>query len=401
MRGPSTGAARRVRALAWPLLAVWVALALASAVLQMAVSDPTEAVLVFFLAVLAGVGGLLMRRAPENPIGVILMLLALFITTSAVASGIYLRVDDATPSLAVALLMWFDSWVIYVWFGLVAILLPLLFPDGALPSPRWRPLLWVGVLVMSLAIVGTAFGSARLDAGREESIANPLAVGGSAGEVLRQAQRVGEVAFVAVLLVVLAAVVVRLRGSEGVERQQLKWFAYAAGLLLIGLAASAVSELTGYQPLGNAGWAIFLFSLLIGLPLAIAVAILRHRLYDIDVVIKRTLVYGSLTVLLAAAYLALVLSLRVLLGPLTGESDLAVAASTLTVAALFRPLRSQVQQLVDRRFFRRRYDAAHTIEAFSARLRHEVDLEAVSTDLAAVVHDTMQPAHVSLWLRHS
>jgi hypothetical protein len=137
---------------------------------------------------------------------------------------------------------------------------------------------------------------------------------------------------------------------------------------------------------------------LVALPVAIAVAILQHRLYDIDVIIKRTLVYGSLTVLLALAYLGLVLGLGVLLDPLTGQNDLAVAASTLVVAALFRPLRARVQGAVDRRFFRNRYDAARTVASFSGRLRQQVDLETVSADLCAVVRKSVQPDHVSLWM---
>ncbi len=396
---PSSAGTRRVRALAWPLLALWTVLAVVSAGLQLAVSEPVEAVLVGLLVVLAGVGALLMRRAPGNSIGLILITLALLVTASTVTSGVYLRVEDVAPPTAVALLVWFDEWVIDLWFGLVAILLPLLFPDGHLPSRRWRPLLWLGLVVIGMGVVGTAFGTARLEWGDNGSIANPVAVGGAVGEALRQAASLSDVAFVPVLLGTLTAVAVRLRQSHGSERQQLKWFAYAIGMLLLGLAAAAVSELTGYQALGNVGWFVFLSSLLVGTPLAIAVAILRHRLYDIDLVIKRTLVYGSVSVLLAATYLVLVLSLRVLLGPLTGESDLAVAGSTLAVAGLFRPLRGRIQQVVDHRFFRSSYDATRTVEAFVGRLRQEVDLEAVSTDLSRAVRDTMQPVHVTLWLR--
>jgi hypothetical protein len=162
--------------------------------------------------------------------------------------------------------------------------------------------------------------------------------------------------------------------------------------------------LPGPQPgwtsfLGDVGWFVGLLGIVVGFPTAIGIAILRHRLYDIDVVINRTLVYGSLTVLLAATYFALVLGLRFLLQPITGRSDLAVAGSTLAVAALFRPLRTRIQHVVDRRFFRSRYDVEQTLDGFAGHLRHQLDLEALGDDLRDVVASTMQPAHVSLWLR--
>ena len=381
--------------LAWPLFGLWVALTVTAIVLQAHAGDAVDALLTPALAVLAWVGALLWVRRPENPIGAILLWLALLVTASVAAEGVYLiHEDDPEPALLIRLLVWMDEWLIFVWFGLVGILLPLLFPTGRLPSPRWRPLLWAGVAVVGVATVATAFGTPSLD-WEGAPVANPLAVGGPLGEALESLKALGGVGFAVIVLISLLGVAVRLRRSSGVERQQLKWFAYAIGLLLSGLAAAAVSEAIGWQPLGNVGWTVFLSSVIFGVPLAIAVAVLRHRLYDIDVVIRRTLVYAALTATLGATYLASVL----LVGLAVGRSGLAVAVSTLTVAALFGPARARIQTVVDRRFYRRRYDAEQTLESFAARLRDELDLEALGADLSGVVRDTVQPAHVSLWLR--
>jgi hypothetical protein len=384
-----------MKRLAWPLFGLWVALTLTASVLQAGAGDTVDTLLTPALGVLAWVGALLWVRLPENPIGPILLLLALLVTFSVFAEGVYLgSEDDPDPPLLSVLLVWVDEWIIFVWFGLVGILLPLLFPNGKLPSPRWRPLLWAGVAVVGLAAVATAFGTPRLD-WQDGTVANPLAIGGPLGDVLESLRTISGAGFAVVVLISLPAVAVRLRGSSGVERQQLKWFAYSISLLLSGLAAAAVSEAIGWEPLGNVGWTVFLGSVIFGVPLAIAVSILRYRLYDIDVVIRRTLVYAALTATLGAAYLGSVL----LIGLAVGRSSFAVAASTLAVAALFGPARARIQVAVDRRFYRRRYDAQQTLDTFTARLRDELDVEAVGVDLAGVVRDAVQPTHVSLWLR--
>jgi hypothetical protein len=209
-----------------------------------------------------------------------------------------------------------------------------------------------------------------------------------------------------------ASLVVRFRRSRGVERMQLKWFAYIGTLTAFGLALAMLAVFFGTQPpedgggtwldiVGAVGWFLALGTIVLGIPAATGIAILRHRLYDIDVVINRTLVYGALTATLAAAYLGSVLLLQLALGPLTEDNGLAIAGSTLGVAALFRPARARIQAGVDRRFFRRKYDASQTLAGFGSRLRDEVELDALSAELRTVVVDTMQPAHVSLWMREA
>ena len=197
----------------------------------------------------------------------------------------------------------------------------------------------------------------------------------------------------------MAGLVVRLRRSRGVERLQLKWVAYVGSLMLSALLLAAVS--LAFRSRGRAtpsersAGAPSSLLVVFGLPAAMGASILRHRLYDIDVVINRTLVYGALTATLGATYLGLVL----LIGLTVGQSNVAIAVSTLAVAALFRPARARIQEAVDRRFYRRRYDAGQTLEAFGVRLRDELDLDALRGEIASVVGETVQPAHVSLWLR--
>ena len=201
-----------------------------------------------------------------------------------------------------------------------------------------------------------------------------------------------------VLLAAVVATIVRYRRSRGVEREQFKWFAFAAALFALVLIASTIAS--GVYP--EALNAMSIAGLLAGgagIPIAVGIAILKYRLYEIDRIINRTLVYGAVTALLAGLYFAIVIGLQAIFSGLTRGNDLAIAGSTLAVAALFRPARRRIQAFVDRRFYRQRYDAQQTLDAFSQRLRDEVDLDQLATDLGAVVHETMQPAHVSLWIR--
>ena len=270
-------------------------------------------------------------------------------------------------------------------------LLLMLFPTGRLPSHRWRPLAWAVVAAGATALLAGPFMPSE---DNFVPVANPLGVGGAAGVALT-ALTYGAVLVVLIAIVPSAlSLVSRYRGADGAERQQLKWFAFAAVLL-----AAEFSVQFFYEPPG--AWDVLVEVLAYTvLYAAVGIAILRYRLYDIDRIINRTLVYGILTAVLASAYLGGVVSLQAALRGLTGQgSTLAVISSTLVIAALFSPLRRRVQGFVDRRFYRRKYDARKTLETFSATLRDETDLEMLGAHLVAAVAEAVQPAHASLWLR--
>jgi hypothetical protein len=294
--------------------------------------------------------------------------------------------------------MWMDDWAYLLWLAPAAVWIPLLFPDGRLLSRRWRIVAWSGTAIFVVTLLGKALGRRVLETKAPGTVHNPYALPGAAGDAAAWLADRAEVLLVVILVATVAAVVTRMRCARGVERLQLKWFAYVGALMLAALLLAALSLADSARlgdTLGTIAWGSFLLLFIFGLPAAIGIAILRHRLYDIDVVINRTLVYGALTAALAATYLGLVL----LVGLAVGRSGFAVAVSTLAVAALFRPLRARIQGAVDRRFYRRRYDAAQTLEAFGSRLRDELDLETLRGEIAAVVGETVQPAHVTLWLR--
>jgi hypothetical protein len=277
------------------------------------------------------------------------------------------------------------------WTPLMAgtFLLLVVFPAGRVPSPRWRSIVTVVLAGYGAIWVGIATAPSHLDPPLD-SFENSLAVTSNRNYIVPFLAIIG----VCLVLTAVAGInlIVRFRRSRGLERQQFKWLAASAALLVVSLPLATLSDFSGAAgiPFGIA---------LLTLPFSVGIAVLRYRLYEIDVVINRTLVYGSLTALLAGAYVGLVLLFQLALHPLTGGSGLAIALSTLAVAALFRPARARIQALVDRRFYRRKYDAARTLEAFAARLREEVDLDALRVELASVVAETMQPAHVSVWLR--
>jgi hypothetical protein len=332
----------------------------------------------------AVVGALIASRRPENPIGWLFLAFGVIAAVDFAAYSYAYRAlvshPGALPAGDVAAAVAGHVW--HPGFGLLVFSF-LVFPRGRLLSPRWRWAAGATVVIYAGLAVSGIFEGGFLE-GESDLPAKPL-FHGPVEEVARAV--FGTLLYVNLGLLVVAgtSLILRLRRSRGEERQQIKWFAYTVAFVMFAFPVTLFA-------LGDA-YGVFVFPLI---PVSAAAAILKYRLYDIDVVVNRTLVYGALTATLAGAYLASVLVLQLLLSP---SSDVAIAASTLAAAALFRPARSRIQSLVDRRFYRRRYDAHRALDSFAARLRNEVSLEAMDAELRAVVRDTVQPAHVSLWLK--
>jgi hypothetical protein len=389
--------------LAWGMWGLAVLLVLPGPVLTAAVDLSAGDVpfLVAFVALELGAataGAVLASRLPRNAIGWIFLSLGTGMALAFTANGWseLAFATDAGPLPLDEIAAWLSYWAFLpLTFG-PALLLLLLFPTGRPLSRTWRHVTVAEVSVLAVATLALALKPGTV--GPEgHQIPSPLALPGAAGALMETIDVITTVLAPPAFCLAVAAMVVRFRRSRGVERQQLKWFALVGAVAAAGLMSSVV-----VSGAGAADVAILIGLLgLAALPVCAGMAILRHRLYDVDVVINRALVYGVLTATLVGAYAGSVLLLQLALSPLTEESDLAIAASTLAVAALFRPLRTRVQDGVDRRFYRRRYDAARTLEGFGARVRDQVELDALGAELRSVVADTMQPAHVSLWLREA
>jgi len=396
----STRAAAR---LAWSLWALSLALtALSLLLLLLNLSHPDVAVYSFwaenvlFSVGYSTVGAVIVpRMPPENPIGwlfcAIGFLWAVIHFIGEYAVYTLLATPGSLPAGEVA--SWVYSWLWVPGLGLL-VFLCLLFPNGRLPSGRWR---WFARLSALLTLVGAvlaAFSPGQIVLGLP-AIRNPLGIEG-----LPNAYKPVQVLMLILIAVAVASLLVRRLYATGVERLQTKWFTYTTAVAISGaILQYIISEPLELVWLGQFGYALVLIGL-VGIPIAMGIAVTRYRLYEIDLIINRTLVYGSLTATLIALYLGGIVLLQRLFVLLTGDkSTLAVVVSTLAIAALFNPLRRRIQALVDRRFYRRKYDARKTLEAFSAKLRDETDLDALSDDLVGVVEETVQPAHVTLWLR--
>jgi hypothetical protein len=351
------------------------------------------------LASLPG-GAVIASRRPENPIGWIICVLGLNSAVehfvSQYATYTLLAEPDSLPGGEA--LAWISSWFWVPGIGLLVFLL-LLFPNGRLPSRQWRWFAWLSIAALTAGTISAAFLPGPID--WLGPIRNPLGIEGAKG-LLGPIASVAELLEDGVLALVAAtSLLLRLRRARGEERQQIKWFAYAATVVAGSLILTyTVSEAMGLRWVSWGGFAITIAGIF-SLPIAMGVAILRHRLYDIDVVINRTLVYGSLTAVLVLVYFGSVAVTEAVFRVFTEQEEqpqLVVVVSTLVIAALFNPLRRRIQAFIDRLFYRSKYDAAKTLEAFSAKLRDETNLDALSDDLVGVVRETMQPAHVSLWL---
>ena len=353
------------------------------------------------------VGALIASRRPENPIGWLCLVDGLLWTTTNMLDyhSLYVMASPGSVPFPVVL-AGVNHWLWVPTVGLLGTYVFLLFPDGRLPSRRWRPLAWLSGVVIASGSLGLMLSPGPLDMPR--GIRNPFG--------LEAAPWVAVAAYATLPLLPLCmlastlSLVMRYRSSRGDVRQQIKWIAFAASLValtyLIAIVASFIHPSEIWFAAGLPLWLDLIeYAALLSItsvPIAIGFAVLKYRLYDIDILINRTLVYGSLTLMLALVYFGGVTATQALLQTFTGQEQLPqlfVVASTLLIAALFTPLRRRIQSFIDRRFYRRKYDAAKTLEAFSTKLKNETDLEALNNDLVGVVRETMQPAHVSLWLR--
>jgi len=390
--------------LAWSLWTISVALtALSLVLLALSRSNPDAPVFDWWLGnalvvIDATVGAIVASRRPENAVGWLLCLSGVAVSMSSFTSQYAIHALLAQPGSLPAgeALAWIAAWLLPIMIGLQVFYL-LLFPTGRLPGRRWRWLAWMTVAFVVVGVLTSAF-SVGAHLGSLGPIRNPLGVEGFTIVWETVLYTVSPLLFAAAAL----SLFMRLRRAVGVERQQLKWFAYAAAGFAIGIVFISITiAIDTPRWFEWAAQAIFI-AVSPAVAISIGIAILRYRLYDIDVIINRTLVYGTLTATLAAIYFSSVVLLQTAFRALTGEgSQLIVVASTLAIATLFNPLRHRIQDGIDWRFYRSKYDAAKTLETFSARLRDETDLDTLNDDLIYVIRETMQPEHVSLWLRET
>lgn len=344
------------------------------------------------------VGMFVAMRQPGNPVGWLFMVVGIMPVVGFFSSAYAARAIQVDPGSLPGgeVATWISAWA---WIPGVATLLTfglLLYPAGHLPSPRWRTVSYGAAVAMAGAVTGIALMPGKMEPFEEGGprLVNPFGIEG-AGGILEPLAGLSLSALVFFGALSVASLAFRFRQTSPQQRQQIKWFMYPAALLVVVVLLESQLEMLMGAEISEL---FFTFAILL-LPIGTGIGILRYRLFDIDVVINRTLVYLSLTAILIGTYLGIVVVVQGILTGVTADSDIAVAASTLAVAAMFRPLRSRIQMFIDHRFYRRKYDATATLERFSSRLRDQVDLDSLRTQVLTVVGETIQPAHASLWLR--
>ncbi len=348
------------------------------------------------------VGAVLVTRLPRHPIGWLLWISGLLFALTRITQGLADHGLTSNPgSIPGAIWFgWVNTWVGTPGFVLLGVLLPLLYPSGRPPSPRWRPVVVAALaetVALSIVAAVTPFASGTYPDGVE----NPFAPVGRLGDALGMLQAVLFAALFVLLLLALVSLVVRYRRAAGIERQQLRWFAFVGSIAIVALVVAGggkgVTDGAG-STLDTLAWLMGIGALAL-MPIAIGIAILRYRLYEIDRIISRTIGWALVSGVLLVVFVGAILVFQAVISPLTGENTVAVAASTLLVAALFQPLRRRVQSRVDRRFDRSRYDAERTVTAFAERLRDGVDLDQLGSEVRTTVVQTVAPVTVTLWLR--
>lgn len=384
------------RVVAWGVVAVYVASAGASSWLEYRLGLPwlvDDAALLAGFGMFAVVGAILVAKRPTNFVGWILILVSLIAPAhTGDLYAAYVMTTRGDPDALAVFAAWVNMWYWYPTIALALVYLPLFFPDGRLPSRRWLPVAAITTIGVAGAVSIGAVAETLTGTEIRYRIENPIGIEG-----LTAIENIP--VFGALLLGLLglgtvgafASVAVRFRRSRGIERQQMKWFLYVCAFI-------PTFTLLDFAPVvvGDVVFGV----VILALPTSIGVAVLRYRLYDIDILINRTLVYGSLTASLALVYFGGVAGFQRLLSPLVGESSqLAIVASTLAIAALFQPFRRRIQNFIDGRFYRTKYDAARTLEAFSEKLRSETDLDRLGAAMVSAAHETVRPSHISLWLR--
>jgi MFS family permease len=343
------------------------------------------------------VGALILSRAARNRIGWLLMTIALAIALLGALQSYYAQTTNGAAELTALkiLVIWLSGWGWWLLIGPLLLLL-LLFPTGRLLSPRWRWVVGMIVLLCGFWIVFITASPEWQDPTTGQTFPNPLGLNVIPADLTFDTIQVPwMIALVSAVGLCVLSVVVRYRRSGIIEREQLKWFLYACAIFIATYAFAGFFFLGEDPPAWNG---LIFNAILMFLPASIGIAILRYHLFDIDIIIRRTVTYSILTALLALIYFGGVVLAQQLTRSITASSDLAIAVSTLVIAALFFPLRRRVRNAIDKRFYRRKYDAARTLAAFSATVRDEVELEKLTAELLNVVQETMQPASVSLWL---